>query len=50
MILATPRSENSRPKPELIAIIVIKPVESKQNNLQYNACGTHFNFSNHLTV
>jgi hypothetical protein len=27
VIFATPRSENNRPKPALIAIIVIKPVE-----------------------
>jgi len=36
MMLATPRIENNRPKPELIAIIAIKPAENKLKESRIN--------------
>ena len=47
MIFATPRSENNRPKPALIAIIVIKPAEF--NPRIYNTIQAAYNIFERVT-
>ena len=40
-MLATPRIENSRPKPALVAIIAIKPAENKLEKSRINYSKLH---------